>query len=273
MKFLSSLNIYKKMNDGEISIGKISIIGALLIVLIDTFLSPTLSNIFLKLIFNFIPKGSLISPIIVFIGEFCGATLALYLICYGLKRMNRCRTKIVSNVPSSGFYYAALLVIGFRVFFEGSLSHLTRLIPMPEAIVEAFEKMNNISPIYLILAVCVFAPFVEEFMFRGILLNGFLNKYSPKTAIILSSIFFAIAHLNIPQGINAFILGLVLATVYYKTRSLYLCIFMHFINNFCAQFIFMIPLGTIFIIIQSILFIIIGLYLIYHSLKGLKIII
>lgn len=274
MKLLPQLNIYKGMNNGNINIGKITILGAFFILFIDSILSPIFSTYILKLLFTLVTKGSTAYNILHFVGEFIGSTLSLLIVCLILRKVNKDRT-IPNSKPKvfeNGYYYAALLVIGFRVFFEGSIGHITSALPMPQVIVDAFQKMS-ISPIYLLLSVCIFAPFIEEFMYRGILLNGFLNKYPPKVAIFFSALLFAFAHMNIPQGINAFILGIVLGTVFYKTNSLYLCIFMHFINNLSAQFICLIPLGTALVIFQSILFILAGGYLMYRALKGLRIII
>lgn len=278
MNFFSKLNIYKRMNNGEINICKLSIIGIIIIALFNDYISATLNIIVIKtlLMFN-LPIKILQLGIIRFILEFLCTTLSLLLICFILVKINRYSKKSYRDLSKPiklkhGYYYAGLLIIGLRIFFEGSLSHITKLIPMPENISKAFETMS-LDPIYLLLTICVFAPFIEEFIYRGLFLNGLLKKYSPKVAIILSALIFAIAHRNIPQGVNAFFLGLFLATVYYKTHSLYICIFMHFINNFCAQFIALLSLGTISIIVQSIIYVIIGLYLMYKGLKGLNVII
>lgn len=274
MKRLPQLNIYRGMNNGDINIGKVTLLGAFFILFLDGILSPLFSTFILKFALNIVTKGSTLYNILHFVGEFIGATLSLLIICLILRAINKTRSTPNPGARSveNGYYYAALLVIGFRVLFEGSIGHITRALPMPEIIVEAFQRMS-ISPLYLLLSICFFAPFIEEFMYRGILLNGFLNKYSPKIAIPLSALIFALAHMNLPQGINAFILGIILGTVFYKTRSLYLCIFMHFINNLCAQFICLIPLGTALVILQSIIFTLAGGYLMYRALKGLRIII
>lgn len=279
MNFFSKVNIYKRMNNGEINICRLSIIGVILVALFNDYLSAILNIIVVKLLLNFniLSVKTLQLGVVRFLFEFLCTTLSLLLICFVLVKINNYSKKSYRSLPrpiklKHGYYYAALLIIGLRIFFEGSLSHITKLIPMPENISRAFETMS-LDPVYLLLTVCVFAPLIEEFIYRGLFLNGLLKKYSPKVAIFLSALIFAIAHRNIPQGINAFLLGLLLATVYYKTHSLYICIFMHFINNFCAQFIALLSLGTISIIIQSIIYMIIGSYLMYRGLKGLNVII
>lgn len=279
MNFFSKLNIYKRMNNGEINICTLSIIGIIFVALFNDYISAILNIIIIKslLNFNIVSVKTLQIGVVRFTLEFVSTTLSLLLICFVLVKINNHSKKSYRSLPkpiklNHGYYYAALLIIGLRIFFEGSLSHITKLIPMPENISQAFETMS-LDPIYLLLTICIFAPLVEEFIYRGLFLNGLLKKYPPKVAIVLSALIFAIAHRNIPQGINAFLLGLLLATVYYKTHCLYICIFMHFINNFCAQFIALLSSSTISIIIQSIIYVIIGSYLMYKGLKGLNVII
>ena len=98
------------------------------------------------------------------------------------------------------------------------------------------EYLNSIPIVILLVETCIMAPFFEELLYRGIILNGLINRYSRKKAIIYSALIFGIAHLNFPQGINAFLLGLIIGTVYYYTRSIYLCMIMHFANNFLVNF-------------------------------------
>ena len=68
-------------------------------------------------------------------------------------------------------------------------------------------------------------------------MKGLINKYNSKMVIVYSALIFGIAHLNIPQGIN-FLLGLILGTVFYYTRSIYLCMIMHFVNNLLVNFVY-----------------------------------
>ncbi len=91
----------------------------------------------------------------------------------------------------------------------------------------------------------VFAPILEEWLCRGVVLRGLLNYsrkgepgedgsrrgMNPALAIAISAIFFATIHGNLWQGISAFILGSFFGYVYYKTGSLKLTMLMHCVNN------------------------------------------
>ncbi|MGL4773218.1 MAG: lysostaphin resistance A-like protein [Clostridium sp.] len=128
------------------------------------------------------------------------------------------------------FFYLTLLIIAFRLLYDATLMPLVNLIPQG-ALLESVEGLINNNILYFILSAVVVAPIIEEIIFRGVVLGGLLNRYSPKKAIIISSLLFALMHMNIHQGINAFILGSLFGYIYYKTKSLYLTMFCHFVNN------------------------------------------
>ena len=81
------------------------------------------------------------------------------------------------------------------------------------------------------LTVAIFAPIFEEWMCRGMVLRGLLTKMKPGWAIVVSALFFAVIHANPWQALNAFMIGLVMGYVYYKTGSLILTMIIHFVNN------------------------------------------
>ena len=81
------------------------------------------------------------------------------------------------------------------------------------------------------LLVAIFAPIFEEWLCRGMVLRGLLTKMKPVWAIVISALFFAVIHMNPWQALNAFIIGVVMGYVYYKTGSLILTMVIHFVNN------------------------------------------
>lgn len=107
---------------------------------------------------------------------------------------------------------------------------ITSLIPMPEWAKNLFESMLSKNAFSFITAV-ILAPVLEEVLFRGIILKGFLKNYSPVKAIVVSGLLFGIFHLNPWQAIGASFVGVILGWVYYKTKSIIPCIIIHFVNN------------------------------------------
>jgi membrane protease YdiL (CAAX protease family) len=107
---------------------------------------------------------------------------------------------------------------------------------MPDFMKELMRTFseNKISSLIMLV---VFAPVLEEIFCRGIILRGLLNHYSPMKAIIWSAAFFGIIHMNPWQAIPAFLIGVLMGWIYWRTRSLWTTIFIHFINNGVAYII------------------------------------
>ena len=90
--------------------------------------------------------------------------------------------------------------------------------------------INNyfiLALIYIAIMPCIF----EELFFRNIILYGFIQNYSTRKSILISALLFGLIHLNPSQIIYAFILGIFLAWIFIKTKSILLCMYLHFLNN------------------------------------------
>lgn len=84
--------------------------------------------------------------------------------------------------------------------------------------------------VWHILGVVLFYPIFEELWFRGVLYAGLRSEQGRIPAILLSAIFFALAHSNtIP--INQFFGGLVFAIAYEYRRTLLAPILLHIAGN------------------------------------------
>lgn len=103
--------------------------------------------------------------------------------------------------------------------------------PMPESLRQMLESMMD-GPLWVtLLSVSVFAPVFEEWLCRGMILRGLLQKTRPVWAITISAAIFAVIHLNPWQAVPAFAFGMLFGYVYYRTGSLKLTMLMHFTNN------------------------------------------
>jgi membrane protease YdiL (CAAX protease family) len=81
------------------------------------------------------------------------------------------------------------------------------------------------------VALVLVAPFTEEGIFRGLMLNGFLKRYSPRKAVVLSAVLFSLIHVNPYQMLSAFFMGLMFAWLRIRTKSLWPCIYLHIVHN------------------------------------------
>jgi hypothetical protein len=78
--------------------------------------------------------------------------------------------------------------------------------------------------------IAIAPAFLEEFMFRGVVLQS-LRKYGDGFAIFISALLFGLMHGNFMQIPYAFIIGLIIGYFVVKTGSLWIGIFIHFCNN------------------------------------------
>lgn len=105
-------------------------------------------------------------------------------------------------------------------------------ITLPDSDVQLFKGIMQHDLGYL--AVGVLAPVAEEMIFRGAILRRLLDTMGKRrewAAITATALLFAVVHGNMAQGINAFVLGLLLGWMYARTRSLVPGVAMHLTNN------------------------------------------
>ena len=104
---------------------------------------------------------------------------------------------------------------------------------LPNLAEDAFDMIMKDRWGYV--AVGLLAPLAEELVFRGAILRALLQWCSkPWAGIALSALFFAVAHMNPAQFPHAFLIGLLLGWMYYRTDSIIPGIVYHWINNSVA---------------------------------------
>tara|TARA_Y100001972_G_scaffold126338_1_gene179839 strand:+ start:1885 stop:2679 length:795 start_codon:yes stop_codon:yes gene_type:complete len=123
-----------------------------------------------------------------------------------------------------------LISILFTIFMIMAIDPITSFIPIPEWLERIMANLiqKNMASF---MTVAIMAPIMEELLFRKIIFEGYQNNYSLKKAIFMSAFMFALFHLNPWQGIGAFVAGVYLAYIFYKTGDIVLCMFVHFVNN------------------------------------------
>jgi len=80
----------------------------------------------------------------------------------------------------------------------------------------------------------VVAPFAEEVFFRGFLYQAFRNSFGVLPGALLSALIFGAIHLEFFKLVQLAILGVILALLFEKTKSLWPPIILHALNNTLA---------------------------------------
>ncbi len=131
---------------------------------------------------------------------------------------------VVISIASTYILYLPLSYI-FPGFVESW--HLENSIPMIWRDGDSYILANAVNYLTIVLV----APVLEEFFVRGILLTRWTVKWSVTRAILVSSIVFGLLHTNI---IGGFCFACVMAIFYIRTKSLFVPIFLHILNNLTA---------------------------------------
>ncbi len=84
-----------------------------------------------------------------------------------------------------------------------------------------------------IISYCFLIPFLEELVFKGLILAHLLRRYSPVIAILLSALIFGIMHAWSP--IPTFLFGILSGLIYYYTSNLTYSILLHSFANLISQ--------------------------------------
>jgi len=130
---------------------------------------------------------------------------------------------------------AALGVIIPSLFLQQSLPEFPDWMKkIAEDSEETFQQIIHTRGGYLVIA--LLAPIAEEVVFRGAALRKLLEwkPDNPWLMIALSALFFAVAHLNPAQMPHAFLMGLLLGWMYWRTGSIVPAIAFHWTNNTAA---------------------------------------
>ncbi|WP_460621728.1 lysostaphin resistance A-like protein [Hymenobacter tenuis] len=119
---------------------------------------------------------------------------------------------------------------------------VVQLLGLPDWQQRFFEELVH-EPVAAFLVGVVAVPILEEVLFRGVILQALLRTYRPWVAIGQSALLFGIIHFNPAQSLGTALIGVVLGWLYYRTRSLWLCISIHALNNLLAFASMIWPVG------------------------------
>ena len=147
-----------------------------------------------------------------------------------------------TNIRIWNYFDLPDLVTLFRLIIVTVLIRFVILIPLMQVdvlyklLMDSKTRVQGTSIISETLFVVgmskwILFPFIEEILYRGLILRQFLIRYSPTKAIILSSLIFSFAHLRYEDFAGIFVMGIVMGIFYYKTNSILVSSISHCLLN------------------------------------------
>lgn len=124
-----------------------------------------------------------------------------------------------------------LMILSCSVVIEPLLA----LLPSPQPIVARGWP--------LLLSVVFGAPILEEIICRGYIFESLRAKRGVVVALLGSSLFFALIHLDPTMVVNAFFMGMILCYIYIASSSLLAPMIIHAFNNAIAYLLIVMGFG------------------------------
>jgi len=157
-----------------------------------------------------------------------------YLPYYGdLKRQRRQSDLTVlkrNQVSLKQWAFIVLLGMAASISLNDWIA-LSGIITIFDGFEEVAEALYGGNLIMEFLSIVIAAPFIEELIFRGLVYQRIRRMAGVRIAIVLSALYFGIYHMNVVQGIYAFLLGLLLAWVCEKYHTLWASVLFHMSAN------------------------------------------
>lgn len=166
-----------------------------------------------------------------------GISIIIFFLCRYLIRCNeviQLKWKPAPGIAGKGLAAVLIYSIAMIVFEYGLSELVSRFTDAEEAnqVISEYFEFGNI--VLAIILVVIITPLVEEMLFRGTIFGGLRERYGFWTAAIISSLVFAVMHLNPWSIVCTFIIGMFYALLFEKTGSLIYSMLGHGINNLIA---------------------------------------
>ena len=126
----------------------------------------------------------------------------------------------LNKISAATLCLAVVFGAAFNVFLSlvMGVTHIADYFPEYMELMSQIVGKNNVF--IEIISVAILAPLAEEVIFRGIVLKRLTKMVPVPVAVIISSALFGLIHGNILQGSYAFVLAVLIGTVFVWTRSL-----------------------------------------------------
>ncbi|EIC95007.1 CAAX protease self-immunity [Lachnoanaerobaculum saburreum F0468] len=95
-----------------------------------------------------------------------------------------------------------------------------------------YSDLESGDYIWSLLSISIVGPVVEEILFRLLVFNSLERvTKNPWFAIIVSGVAFGVWHMIFVQSVYTAIMGCMMGLIYYKTRNIFITMFIHIFNN------------------------------------------
>jgi len=186
-----------------------------------------------------IPVGYLIHHFSFTLGMLLNQIGTLLLPVYFVVRFFGLTTKAVlpfKGVKQVQVVLSIVMIIALAVLTDYLLYLTEWALPISESLEEKYNQIMHVdgvgSYIYKFGLLCLLPSVCEEIYFRGFCQTGLVHHYGKWPGIVITALLFAIAHLSPWYFHLYFILGIFLSWLFVTSKTLWIPIICHIVNNF-----------------------------------------
>lgn len=138
-----------------------------------------------------------------------------------------------------------LILLAMGICIAVSVSAIITVIPMPKFLISDYEDSSQAlykgtDIIFMTLCQIFLAPFTEEVVFRGFMLNRLLRQFNEKACVIVVSLVFGLCHISGIWVIYAIGIGFLLTKISIREDNILHSIILHAGFNMPAIVIYII---------------------------------
>lgn len=151
------------------------------------------------------------------------------------KRVEPFGLSLVLAEKNTALTSVAMMFLGTSICFAASYVN-SLLFPVSEEAADLYfstEIQGGYALVLMFISTAIVPAFVEELLFRGVVLSS-IRPYSEGGAILISSLLFGLMHQTPFQLFYATAIGVVLGIIRVKTGSIWTGVLVHFFNNFLS---------------------------------------
>lgn len=169
------------------------------------------------------------SEIKMFIKRLCQLTLYMLFIVF-IHVNNEVSFDYKFTFNPAKFIISVVFLFSIFIAYESSFDVLiNKYLSLGIDSSEESDMFKYVVPV--VIQTCITAPIAEELIVRGYIFKILSSRCSLKTAIIMSSLFFAVLHFDFFNTIFYVLMGMALCLIYIKTNSLLNSIIVHSMLN------------------------------------------
>ncbi|MEA4823208.1 MAG: CPBP family intramembrane glutamic endopeptidase [Clostridiaceae bacterium] len=145
-----------------------------------------------------------------------------------------------TRIPRPKAVCGGILLIGASYFASALFTNILYIL-FPAMVDQTVESMKNTfyaaNLPTMLVAMALFPAICEELVFRGVMQYAIDRHGTPRIAILMTGVVFGLFHLDPVRIPIAAMTGIVLCYALYRSRSIFVPMLMHFINNAASALI------------------------------------